>query len=278
MTAFVSPINALSSASTGEPALAGGVIGFDAGRLLEADLDFLGAGDFLATRLVLALPVAGPLDLAVVSGAPVFATRRPGLALGRGLAPGRVDFALGLLALSFRPESAVALLPGLPLGLPLGLLFGFVATLGVGPLGLLIDLGSSLSATGEGPNSTNVNSPSLFLSSVFKALTAASISLRDNLPSLLASNAINSCDGLGLALTIVGPEADRCEPSPSGLAFGEAAGFAALGLPLGFAADWAKPFIAKPNPNVTAIAVFFMILISIVKLTIPMLTGIIRFG
>jgi len=81
-----------------------------------------------------------------------------------------------------------------------------------------------------------------------------------------------------LALTIVGSEAGRSDSILGGLAFGEAAGFAALGLPLGFAADWAKPVTAKPKPNVNAIAVFFMISTSIVKLATPMFAGNIRFG
>ena len=49
------------------------------------------------------------------------------------------------------------------------------------------------------------------------------------------------------------------------LDFEEAAGFAGFGLPLGFAADWAKPAMAKLNPNISVIAVFFMISTSIVK-------------
>ena len=57
-----------------------------------------------------------------------------------------------------------------------------------------------------------------------------------------------------------------------------AADFLTLGLPLDFAADWAKPVMAKPNPNVSAIAVFFMISTSIVKLSFPMLVGMIRYG
>jgi hypothetical protein len=39
----------------------------------------------------------------------------------------------------------------------------------------------------------------------------------------------------------------------------DTADFLTLGLPLDFAADWAKPVMAKLNPNVIAIAVFFMI-------------------
>ena len=65
-------------------------------------------------------------------------------------------------------------------------------------------------------------------------------------------------------------------PATIGLA---AADFLTLGPPLGFfAVDWAKPVMAKLNPNVSAISVFFMISTSIVKLSIPTLVGIICYG
>jgi hypothetical protein len=48
-----------------------------------------------------------------------------------------------------------------------------------------------------------------------------------------------------------------------GLAFGEATGLAAPGLPLGFGDDWAKPAMAKLNPNISVIAVFFMLSVRI---------------
>jgi hypothetical protein len=68
-----------------------------------------------------------------------------------------------------------------------------------------------------------------------------------------------------LALITVGPEARPGALGLGSLDFEEAAGFAGFGLPLGFAADWAKPAMAKLNPNISVIAVFFMISTSIVK-------------
>jgi hypothetical protein len=45
-----------------------------------------------------------------------------------------------------------------------------------------------------------------------------------------------------------------------GLAFGEATGLAAPGLPLGgFGDDWAKPVMTKPNPNIVANTLVFII-------------------
>ena len=64
-------------------------------------------------------------------------------------------------------------------------------------------------------------------------------------------------------------------PATIGLA---AADFLTLGPPLGFfAVDWAKPVMAKLNPNVSAIAVFFMISTSIVKPAPPKLSEVVRF-
>tara|TARA_B100001964_G_scaffold116934_1_gene130305 strand:- start:738 stop:935 length:198 start_codon:yes stop_codon:yes gene_type:complete len=63
-----------------------------------------------------------------------------------------------------------------------------------------------------------------------------------------------------LALTIVGPEAGRRDSTLGGLAFGEATGLAAPGLPLGgFGDDWAKPVMTKPNPNIVANTLVFII-------------------
>jgi len=201
----------------------------------------------------------------------------PGLLLGRGLAPGR-----GLVPGLFCVSSAIAL--GLPIGLTVGrrlgrCLLGFALAFKVllSALLFLIDLSLrfGFASLGVGPNSFNVNSSSLFLSSFFKAVTAASISLRDNLPSLLASSAVKSCDGLGLALTIVGPEVGRGESSLGGLDFEvearsrssatiglDSGDFLTLGLPLGL--FWAKPVMAKLNPNISVITVLFIILTSIV--------------
>jgi hypothetical protein len=95
-----------------------------------------------------------------------------------------------------------------------------------------------------------------------------------------------------LALITVGPEARPGALALGGLDFEvaarsrspatiglAAADFLTLGLSLGFfAVDWAKPVMAKLNPNVSAIAVFFMISTSIVKLSIPTLVGIICYG
>jgi hypothetical protein len=89
---------------------------------------------------------------------------------------------------------------------------------------------------------------------------------------------------LGLALTIVGPEAGRGDSTLGGLDFEaaarsrssatiglDAADLLTLGLPLGF--FWAKPVMAKLNPNISTIAVFFIISTTIVKLATPHALG-----
>jgi hypothetical protein len=109
-----------------------------------------------------------------------------------------------------------------------------------------------------------------------------------------------------LVLTIIaGPEAGRGGSSLNGLDFevvarsrssatiGEVAvrsrssatigldagGFLTLVLPLGFfAVNWAKPVMAKLSPNISVIAVFFIISTTIVTLVTSTLAGIIHFG
>jgi len=95
---------------------------------------------------------------------------------------------------------------------------------------------------------------------------------------LLASSAATNCDGLGLALTIVGFEIGRGGSTMSGLEFEEAArsrssatigvdsaGFVTVGLSLAsLGLFWAKPAMAKLNPNISVITVLFIILTSIV--------------
>ena len=136
-------------------------------RLVETDLVFLPEIDGLATRCFgLAEAVDALLD---VPDAPVLVTDRRGRALGLVgrvpgfLAPGkRLASAEGLL-LGRDPGLADGRVPGLPLGFdPLfkpdanGVLFNSAAS---PPARLcLIDRGA-------GPNSFNVNSPSLFWSS-----------------------------------------------------------------------------------------------------------------
>jgi hypothetical protein len=173
------------------------------------------------------------------------------------LALGRVGRAPGFLAPGNRLVSAEGFLPGSELGFADGRRpgrpLGFdAATGGFTTPGAPSDRGPLMASfSGVGPNSCKVNSPSLFLSSFFRTSTAASISLRESLPSLLASNAANSWDGLDFALTMVGPEAGWEAP---GLA-----GFATSGLPFGLRGDWAKPAMASPNPNTTMIVLFLII-------------------
>ena len=94
---------------------------------------------------------------------------------------------------------------------------------------------------------------------------------------MLVSSAATNCDGLGLALMIVGPESGRVESNLDGLDFEvtawsrssatiglDSGDFLTLGLPLGL--FWAKPVRAKLNPNISVITVLFINLTSIVTL------------